>query len=819
MASLPDPAVIARLANEFFAALPGNPAPQATAAAAAPPVAPVAESSVAASGAPLAGTEVLTPQTPNPSTPPVAISSLYFLDAEKVSPWSSPLAFPGAGQFLSFPESPALQPWEAAPGANLSPPSEDDLGALATSPAGTGTAAVAQIPTSAQPPSIPGAAASVGVQQISNAADFTAVPRAIEPFSFSGIPDLSATAAVPSAFPPPPAAGVPNASPVPAEPGATATAPVVETPRLNQPPEFPGVEQFFSLPAVPDLQVGSSVPPPPAAETDLRAVAASLAGTTPLTPHVPAAVPPPDSPATPPYFLEVKKAADFAAQPRLPARSEMFSLPNVPGAQSPPGAPAPSEPDPRVPPASDEQVLTFMTDLSSPSGVASDPGKISFSSVPAGASPSVPRSSSEFHTVAVPALQPSRRIFDPHAVRRDFPVLQERVHGRPLIWLDNAATTQKPQAVIDRLSHFYEHENSNIHRAAHTMAARATDAYESAREKVRRFINAPSGKEIVFVRGATEAINLAAQSWGKRHINAGDEVIISWIEHHSNIVPWQLLCAEKRARLRVAPVDDDGQVILEEYEKLLNPRTRLVSITQVSNALGTILPVKEMIQMAHRHGARVLVDGAQAIAHMRVDVQTLDCDFYAFSGHKIFGPTGIGVLYGKPDALSESPPWQGGGSMIVDVTFEKSVYQTPPARFEAGTGNIADAVGLGAALDYLDELGMETISRYEHDLLLYGMEQLRHVPGLRLIGTAREKASVMSFVLDGYRTEDVGAALDSEGIAVRAGHHCAQPALRRFGLETSVRPSLALYNTYEDVDALADTLRRLQAGREKGPSR
>ena len=495
----------------------------------------------------------------------------------------------------------------------------------------------------------------------------------------------------------------------------------------------------------------------------------------------------------------------------------MFSLPNVPGMQSAPGTPA----IPSSMPARDDIVArlgspagmtTFVTELPS-LGLPAETGVSN--SAPAGSGTPARREPYELRSLLGPAL--SRRQFDPHTIRLDFPVLREQVHGKPLIWLDNAATTQKPQAVIDRISSFYEHENSNIHRAAHTLAARATDAYESAREKVRRFVNAPSTREIVFVRGTTEAINLAAQSWGKRHIGEGDEVVISWIEHHSNIVPWQMLCAEKGARLRIAPVDDDGQIWLDEYEKLLNPRTRLVSITHVSNALGTILPVREMIQMAHRHGARVLVDGAQAIAHMRVDVQALDCDFYVFSGHKIFAPTGIGVLYGKPDALAEMPPWQGGGSMIVDVTFEKSVYQAPPARFEAGTGNIADAVGLGAALDYLDEIGMDNITRYEHDLLLYGMEKLRQIPGLRLIGTAREKASVMSFVLDGYRTEDVGAALDREGIAVRSGHHCAQPALRRFGLETSVRPSLALYNTYEDVDALVDVLRRLQAWGEKGP--
>lgn len=414
-------------------------------------------------------------------------------------------------------------------------------------------------------------------------------------------------------------------------------------------------------------------------------------------------------------------------------------------------------------------------------------------------------------SAALPDLKLPRQQFDVASIRRDFPILRERVNGHPLIWLDNAATTQKPQSVIDRISYFYEHENSNIHRAAHELAARATDAYEDARSKVAHFLNATSSKEIVFVRGATEAINLVAQSWGRRHIGKDDEIVISWIEHHANIVPWQMLAAEKGARLRVAPVGDDGQILLDEYEKLLNPRTKLVSITQVSNALGTITPAHQMVQMAHRYGARVLVDGAQAVSHMPIDVQSLDCDFYVFSGHKVFAPTGIGVLYGKPDALADAPPWQGGGNMIVDVTFEKTIYQPPPSRFEAGTGNIADAVGLGAAIDYLDRIGMANIERYEHELLIYATRELLTVPGLRLIGTAKEKAGVLSFVLDGFRTEEVGAALNREGIAVRSGHHCAQPTLRRFGVETTVRPSLALYNSFDDIDALIAALRRFKA--------
>jgi cysteine desulfurase/selenocysteine lyase len=408
-------------------------------------------------------------------------------------------------------------------------------------------------------------------------------------------------------------------------------------------------------------------------------------------------------------------------------------------------------------------------------------------------------------------LDAGGRTFDPHFLRRDFPILSERVNGKPLVWLDNAATTQKPQSVIDRLAHFYAHENSNIHRGAHTLAARSTDAYEAAREKVRRFLNAPSVNEIVFARGTTEAINLVAQSWGRQNLRAGDEIVVSWLEHHSNIVPWQLLCSQTGAKLRVAPVDDSGQIRLDEYQKLFGPRTRLASFTHVSNALGTVAPVREMVEIAHRYGALALVDGAQAVSHMPVDVQALDCDFYVFSGHKVFGPTGIGALYGKSEVLEAMPAWQGGGNMIVDVTFEKSVHQGVPMRFEAGTGNIADAVGLGAALDYVERIGMGNIQRYEHELLQYGTAKLLTIPKLRLIGTAQDKAGVMSFVIDGLSSEQVGSALAREGIAVRAGHHCAQPALRRFGLETTVRPSLAFYNTCEDIDALITVLKQLQS--------
>ena len=438
-------------------------------------------------------------------------------------------------------------------------------------------------------------------------------------------------------------------------------------------------------------------------------------------------------------------------------------------------------------------------------------------SLPAAAPPSAPGHGG-YYFLDQPAAVPQADVgrfpaFDVQAVRRDFPILAERVNGKPLVWFDNAATTQKPQAVIDRLVQFYQHENSNIHRAAHELAARSTDAYEAARSKVARFIGASSAEEIIFVRGATEAINLVAKSWGRQNIREGDEIIVSLLEHHANIVPWQQLAAETGARIRVIPVDDRGQLLLEEYQRLLNDRTKLVAVSQVSNALGTVTPVKEIVDLAHRAGARVLVDGAQSVSHMRVNVQAIDADFFVFSGHKVFAPTGIGVVYGKRDILEDMPPWQGGGNMITDVTFERTLYQGVPARFEAGTGNIADAVGLGAAIDYVERIGIENIARYEHDLLAYATQRVKPIPGLRLIGTADDKASVLSFVLAGYRPEEVGGALNEEGIAVRAGHHCAQPILRRFGVEATVRPSLAFYNTCAEVDLLVSVLKRLARGK------
>jgi cysteine desulfurase/selenocysteine lyase len=391
-------------------------------------------------------------------------------------------------------------------------------------------------------------------------------------------------------------------------------------------------------------------------------------------------------------------------------------------------------------------------------------------------------------------------------IRADFPILGEVVNGHRLVWFDNAATTQKPGAVIDRLTYYYSHENSNVHRGAHTLAARSTDAYEAARGKIARFIGAPGSDNIVFVRGTTEGINLVAQAYVKQYLRPGDEIILTLLEHHANIVPWQLLAQETGAELRAAPVDDSGQIILSGYAALFNARTRFVSAAHVSNALGTVAPVEEMIALAHSNGTRILIDGAQSVSHMPVNVSALDADFFVFSGHKIYGPTGIGALYGKKEVLDAARPYQGGGNMIADVTFAETVYHEAPTKFEAGTGNIAGAVGLGAALDYLSSIGMQHIDAYEQELLAYGTRALSAVPGLTLIGTAAHKASVLSFVLDGHDLEEISGRLSAAGIAVRAGHHCAQPILRRFGLEGTVRPSLAFYNTREEIDLLVDVV-------------
>ncbi len=394
-------------------------------------------------------------------------------------------------------------------------------------------------------------------------------------------------------------------------------------------------------------------------------------------------------------------------------------------------------------------------------------------------------------------------------IRRDFPILQKTVNDKPLVYLDNAATAQKPQAVIDAISNYYSGCNANVHRGVHRLSVDATDAYEGARSKIREFIGAGRVEEIIYVRGATEAINLVAQTYGQANVGTGDEVIISTLEHHSNIVPWQILCKQLGATLRVVPINDAGEFLFDEYEAMLGPRTKLVAINHVSNALGTINPVKRIVEKAHEHGAAVLVDGAQAVPHVMVDVRALDCDFYTFSSHKLFGPTGVGALYGKFDILEAMPLYQSGGDMIKSVTFEKTTYNDLPYRFEAGTPNIAGAVGLGAAIDYVTELGMDNIARYEHDLGRYAAEALSSVPEVRLIGTAREKAAVVSFVVDGVHPHDIGTILDQEGIAIRTGHHCAQPVMERFGVVATARASMAFYNTRDEIDKLVDAVTKV----------
>lgn len=408
---------------------------------------------------------------------------------------------------------------------------------------------------------------------------------------------------------------------------------------------------------------------------------------------------------------------------------------------------------------------------------------------------------------------PAASLFDVETIRRDFPILQRKVHGKPLIWLDNAATAQKPQAVIDRVTRFYEHENSNIHRGTHTLATEAAAAYEGARAKVAAFLGASSPQEIVFVRGTTEGLNLLAAIFSENLLQPGDEIILTEAEHHANIVPWQFAAQKTGAVIRVAPVNDNGDIILEEYARLLGPRTRVVSITHISNVLGTVMPIREMTMMAKRFGATVVIDGAQGVPHRRVNVQAIGCDFYVFSGHKLFAPTGIGAVYGRKEMWEQMPPWQGGCNMAQHVTFEKSTFAPPPKRFEAGTPALAAAVGLGAAIDYLNGIGCEAIERYETWLLDYALEGIRSVNGLRVIGMPRDRGGVISLVMDGIPDQEVGRMLDAEGIAVRVGHHCAQPILARFGLESSVRPSFAFYNTQAEVDVLVETLRKISLRR------
>jgi cysteine desulfurase / selenocysteine lyase len=410
--------------------------------------------------------------------------------------------------------------------------------------------------------------------------------------------------------------------------------------------------------------------------------------------------------------------------------------------------------------------------------------------------------------IARPSAFDSRPL-DVARIRKDFPILNRSVRGKRLVYLDNAATTQKPQQVIDRIVRYYTEENSNVHRGVHYLSELATVEFENARGTVKRFLNARDEKEIVFTRGTTESINLVMQSWGRTHVRGGDEILISAIEHHSNIVPWQMLCDEKGATLRIIPVSDEGELLVDEYERMLNPKVRLVAVGHASNALGTINPIKRMIAAAHANGSLVLIDGAQGVPHMKVDVQELDCDFYAFSAHKVYGPTGMGVLYGKEALLEAMPPWQGGGDMILSVSYEKTTYNALPYKFEAGTPNIEGAVALAAALDYVSDIGLEAISAHEHDLHDYASARLREIEGLRLIGTATEKAAVISFVLEGVHPHDIGTILDQEGVAVRTGHHCAQPLMMRFKVPATGRASFGLYNTRGEADALVAALHKV----------
>lgn len=401
-------------------------------------------------------------------------------------------------------------------------------------------------------------------------------------------------------------------------------------------------------------------------------------------------------------------------------------------------------------------------------------------------------------------------LFNIQHVRKDFPILEQTVRGRPLVYLDNAATKQKPKAVINAIQDFYQHDYANVHRAVHTLSERATQAFENVRCKVQKFLNAQEEREIIFVRGTTEAINLVAQSYGHSQLKSGDEIIISTMEHHSNIVPWQILCQQIGAVLRVIPINDAGEIMLDEFQRLLSPRTKIVSIVHISNSLGTINPIKQITKMAHDTGAVVFVDGAQAVSHLSIDVQDLDCDFYAFSSHKLFGPTGIGALYGKAKLLENMPPYQGGGDMISQVTFTKTLYREIPYKFEAGTPNIADTIGFGAAIDYFQQLDLDALQTHEHQLLDYATAHLEKIKGLRMIGTAREKAAILSFILDDIHAHDIGTILDCEGIAVRTGHHCTMPLMERFNVPATVRASLAFYNTQSDIDTLIGGLHKVR---------
>lgn len=706
---LPDPAVLTRLANAFFAALPGEPVPSLPSLE-APSFAGTSLPGIGASPTGVAGAipnPVAIPSSvPSiPAVTPAAPAAFSVLEFSRTQAHVNP-------SFPSVPSNAGKSPVVGGFGVSLS------FVPLATSDLVPGA------------PATPDAAllTSASVPQNGDALD----ARAIQALMSGAHPSLPQTI----------------------DTGAVAG----QAGTINTPPSHTGG-------LVAGVQNGanhSSIPQPPPANPPDQVLVDNSGITTPPS----GATTNLGSPIALPFEKE------------LQALLAPLSVSAVPAVSGPPAAPS-------------DTGFYFLDGLLVP-------GQSHVSG--AGAAP--------FHPTDLQSAHPA---FDIHSIRRDFPILSETVNGRPLIWFDNAATTQKPKSVIDRLTYFYEHENSNIHRAAHELAARATDAYEGARQKVARFIGAGSPDEIIFPRGTTEAINLVAATFGQQHIGPGDEIVITNLEHHANIVPWQMLCLAKGAKLRVAPVDDNGTLLLDELNKLLTERTKLVAFTHVSNALGTITPAKTIVEMGHRVGAKVLVDGAQSVSHMKVNVQDLDADFFVFSGHKLFGPTGIGALYGKKALMDSLPPYQTGGNMIRDVTFERTEIHASPSRFEAGTGNIADAVGLGAAIDYVERIGLENIARYEHSLLVYATERLRQIPHLTIIGNSPEKASVISLVIKGVPSEEVGARLNKNGIAVRSGHHCAQPILRRFGHETTVRPSFAFYNTCGEIDVMIAALKEIQA--------
>jgi cysteine desulfurase/selenocysteine lyase len=535
------------------------------------------------------------------------------------------------------------------------------------------------------------------------------------------------------------------------------------------------------------------------ADTLMRDAVAAAHGTMPPLPA--------EAPMAPPSVANPLPLHAPASIPAVPTSHAPFAL-TTPSVAMPTTVPAFSLPSVSGPSASAPSAVSPATDYS---GLRAFVGRIrglDHLELPRALDGGTLPMAHPVSATTVPTVAAASGFLDIAAVRRDFPILNEKVHGKPLAWFDNAATTQKPQAVIDAISHFHAHDNSNIHRGAHTLAARATDAYEHARQTIADFLGANGPDEIIYVRGCTEGVNLCANILAPG-LSRGDEIVLTELEHHANIVPWQMVAQRTGAVIRVVPIDDRGDVILEAYAKLLSPLTKVVSISHASNSLGTILPVELMTGMAKARGARVLVDGAQSVSHFPVDVRRIGCDFYVFSGHKIFGPTGIGAVFMTKEAQGSLPPWQGGGNMIKDVTFAHTTYSEPPAKFEAGTPNIADAIGLGAALDYVTALGRERIAAYEHELLHYATGRLTAIDGLRLIGTSREKVGVLSFVIPGIDPIEIGKALDREGIAVRAGHHCAQPSLRRYGLEATVRPSLAFYNTHGEIDRLADAMAAL----------